>query len=263
VPARKKKFSFLEIRKYNAETERLIRDLEHVRDLEIQRHKDEVEQKCQMRNLIKEAGPLLAAHAGVISPGLAAAIAGTTEKADPRPGEGDAVDHPKHYNSHPSGIEVIRITEHMNFCLGNAVKYILRADHKNDAIEDLRKSRWYIDREIARREAEALKVRRALMYGSNAVYGKHAKPPARVYDLTKGARYRREGERLTYTIVESTDDAVVLRREDGVRAPMGKAEFLNQCGARWTMVTPEADVPRAPKTGRMSGRGARRKRGSS
>ena len=38
----------------------------------------------------------------------------------------DPVNHPRHYTSHPSGIEVIQITEHMNFCLGNAVKYILR-----------------------------------------------------------------------------------------------------------------------------------------
>jgi hypothetical protein len=64
----------------------------------------------------------------------------------------DNVNKPAHYNSHPSGVEVIRITEHMNFCLGNVIKYVLRADHKNDAIEDLKKARWYLDREISRRE---------------------------------------------------------------------------------------------------------------
>jgi hypothetical protein len=63
----------------------------------------------------------------------------------------DLVNHPAHYTSHPSGIEAIEITEHMGFCLGNAVKYIWRADLKGDAIEDLHKARWYIDREIARR----------------------------------------------------------------------------------------------------------------
>ena len=63
----------------------------------------------------------------------------------------DNVNHPKHYTSHPSGVEVIEITEHMNFCLGNAVKYILRCDLKGKPIEDLRKARWYIDREISRR----------------------------------------------------------------------------------------------------------------
>ena len=66
----------------------------------------------------------------------------------------DAVNKPKHYTGHPSGIECIQITESMGFCLGNAVKYIWRADLKNDAIEDLRKARWYIDREIDKREKE-------------------------------------------------------------------------------------------------------------
>ena len=68
------------------------------------------------------------------------------------PGSGaDAVNHPPHYTPHPSGVECITITEHMGFNLGNAVKYIWRSDLKNDAIEDLKKARWYIDREIKRR----------------------------------------------------------------------------------------------------------------
>jgi len=63
----------------------------------------------------------------------------------------DPVNHPKHYTAHPSGIECIQITEHMGFNLGNALKYIWRCDLKHDAVEDLRKARFYIDREIARR----------------------------------------------------------------------------------------------------------------
>jgi hypothetical protein len=65
----------------------------------------------------------------------------------------DAI-NPSHYQDHPSGIQCIQITEHMNFCLGNAIKYIWRAGLKNNAIEDLRKARWYIDREIARIDHE-------------------------------------------------------------------------------------------------------------
>lgn len=65
----------------------------------------------------------------------------------------DLVNHPPHYTAHPSGVECIQVTEHMNFCLGNAVKYIWRADLKNDAIEDLKKAVWYVNREIKRREA--------------------------------------------------------------------------------------------------------------
>lgn len=67
----------------------------------------------------------------------------------------DNVNHPKHYTSHPSGVECIDVTQHMNFCLGNAVKYIWRADLKWDAIEDLKKAKWYIEKEIERRSKEA------------------------------------------------------------------------------------------------------------
>jgi hypothetical protein len=63
----------------------------------------------------------------------------------------DAVNHPPHYTAHPSGIECIQITEHMGFNLGNAVKYIWRADLKGDAIQDLEKALWYLRREIERR----------------------------------------------------------------------------------------------------------------
>ena len=61
----------------------------------------------------------------------------------------DNVNHPSHYKAHPSGIECIQVTEHMNFNLGNAVKYIWRADMKN-GLEDLQKAEWYIKREIRR-----------------------------------------------------------------------------------------------------------------
>lgn len=63
----------------------------------------------------------------------------------------DPVNNPPHYNAHPSGIECIVVVEHMNFNIGNAVKYLWRADLKN-GIEDLRKAAWYIRREIQRQE---------------------------------------------------------------------------------------------------------------
>lgn len=59
----------------------------------------------------------------------------------------DPVTKPKHYNIHPSGVECIQITEHFNFCLGNAIKYIWRANEKN-GVEDLKKAIWYLQREI-------------------------------------------------------------------------------------------------------------------
>lgn len=63
----------------------------------------------------------------------------------------DPINHPTHYTSHPSGVECITITEHMSFLLGNAMKYIWRADLKG-GVEDLKKAVWYIEREIAKRE---------------------------------------------------------------------------------------------------------------
>lgn len=64
----------------------------------------------------------------------------------------DLVNHPKHYTQHPSGVECIQITEWMNFNLGNAVKYIWRAGDKGNLLQDLKKARWYLDREISRIE---------------------------------------------------------------------------------------------------------------
>lgn len=63
----------------------------------------------------------------------------------------EKVDHPSHYNEHPSGVECITIVEHMCFNLGNAVKYCWRADLKDDAVNDLNKAIWYIQRELDRR----------------------------------------------------------------------------------------------------------------
>ena len=78
----------------------------------------------------------------------------TAEELSEKAALADPVNHPFHYTSHASGIEVIQITEHMGFCLGNAVKYILRCDLKGNAIEDLEKSVWYIKREIERRKGQ-------------------------------------------------------------------------------------------------------------
>ena len=71
----------------------------------------------------------------------------------PRNTEYDNVNHPQHYTSHPSGVECIQITEHCSFTVGNAIKYLWRADLKN-GVEDLKKAAWYINREIEKRERE-------------------------------------------------------------------------------------------------------------
>jgi hypothetical protein len=71
----------------------------------------------------------------------------------------DSVDHPKHYTF--GKFEVIDVL--MDWFANSPLlwqvgKYIARADHKGNAIEDLKKARWYLDREIIRREAAANRV---------------------------------------------------------------------------------------------------------
>lgn len=65
----------------------------------------------------------------------------------------EMVNHPAHYNT--GKIEVIEAIEDwkLGFALGNAVKYIARAGHKGDELEDLRKAAWYIDRRIKQLES--------------------------------------------------------------------------------------------------------------
>jgi hypothetical protein len=69
--------------------------------------------------------------------------------------EADAVNSPGHY-TWLNGIEVIEITEHFNFLLGNVLKYVMRADHKGRPIEDLEKAAWYLSREIANRKSSGV-----------------------------------------------------------------------------------------------------------
>jgi len=65
------------------------------------------------------------------------------------------VNHPKHYNEHPTGIECIDIVEHFSFNLGNAIKYVWRAGLKPDSeFElDIRKAIWYLERELKQHES--------------------------------------------------------------------------------------------------------------
>lgn len=66
----------------------------------------------------------------------------------------EAVDHPAHYGGAANPYEAIKVIEawELGFCLGNTVKYISRAGKKDDVLQDLRKARWYLDREIQNRE---------------------------------------------------------------------------------------------------------------
>lgn len=66
----------------------------------------------------------------------------------------EAVNHPQHYGGADNPYEAIKVIEawELGFCLGNTVKYISRAGKKDDVLQDLKKARWYLDREIQNRE---------------------------------------------------------------------------------------------------------------
>lgn len=69
--------------------------------------------------------------------------------------EAATVDHPQHYGGDTT-YETIKVIEawSLDFCLGNAVKYISRAGKKGDAVEDLKKAAWYVERRIKQLEAD-------------------------------------------------------------------------------------------------------------
>jgi hypothetical protein len=74
----------------------------------------------------------------------------------------EAVNHPAHYGGAEDPHEAIKVIEawSLGFCLGNAVKYISRAGKKGDRLEDLKKARWYLDREITAMERALAERRR-------------------------------------------------------------------------------------------------------
>jgi hypothetical protein len=66
----------------------------------------------------------------------------------------DNVTHPKHYTSHPSGVECITVVEHFDFVIGNIIKYAWRAGLKGEKLEDLEKCLWYAQRAVKRERAK-------------------------------------------------------------------------------------------------------------
>jgi hypothetical protein len=66
----------------------------------------------------------------------------------------ESINHPEHYGGADNPYEAIKVLEawKLNFNLGNVLKYLSRAGKKGEFIEDLRKARWYLDREIVNQE---------------------------------------------------------------------------------------------------------------
>lgn len=92
--------------------------------------------------------------------------------------EDDPINHPAHYTLHPSGVECITITEHMGFNLGNAIKYVWRADLKGDELGDLRKAIWYA---CASRTSSLRPTRRPPMPTDDKARGGLIRPNGKLY----------------------------------------------------------------------------------
>lgn len=69
----------------------------------------------------------------------------------------EMINHPPHYTGHPSGVECIEVAELLPFTLGNAFKYVFRHRGKG-GLEDLRKARWYLQRDWEREEGHAISI---------------------------------------------------------------------------------------------------------
>lgn len=120
----------------------------------------------------------------------------------------DSVNHPKHYTSHPSGIECIQITEHLSFTIGNAIKYLWRADEKG-GVEDLQKAVWYINREISKRE-------QAKQEASVDLLAKH---------LTFIEQMKKEGELYKYNLITAgAGGGFVLDEQISPQKPLSTGE---------------------------------------
>lgn len=108
---------------------------------------------------IQDTYDLSGTRASSISEARRLNLGGDIDSPTPRPEDDpkaiaeDPV-NPSHYRKHPSGIECIEVTRHMNFNTGNAIKYIWRYLDKGDPVENLKKAQWYLDDEIRRLEGQ-------------------------------------------------------------------------------------------------------------
>lgn len=109
----------------------------------------------------------------------------------------DAVNHPAHYTSHPSGVKCLEITRHLQFNPGNAFKYVWRHGLKvtADAPEDLAKAVFYLEDHIAAFGREFIvpdeardKVGRVIRHSPNASPALHVFLQAYLYGAADTAR---------------------------------------------------------------------------
>jgi hypothetical protein len=95
-------------------------------------------------------------HLDALSSAFGAEITDHLERMQAVKSQHDPIKRPKHYTSHPSGIEPIEICAHETFYRGNVIKYVMRAPYKGAELQDLKKARQYLEWEISRVEESDL-----------------------------------------------------------------------------------------------------------
>lgn len=104
----------------------------------------------------------------------------------------DLINHPPHYTSHPSGVESIEVARFMSFNVGNAWKYLMRADHKGTRDADMKKAEWYLKDELANGESLPRRLTNHVMSRFYAVIG--SEPNERIrYIFTCLMEYQEHG----------------------------------------------------------------------
>lgn len=163
------------------------------------------------------------------------------------------VTHPAHYTQGPihpvcgEVVECITVTEHHNFNVGNAIKYLWRADHNAGALEDLAKAAQYIQFEIDRRKYEAARNEPPLFEDDDDV------KPARDFtwkDFLKDG-YTIEGARIQpdpYGVTRKSGHTHLDGHTFDVRAP--KRANVSTWPELWRwLFGPDAHVPQADEPG--------------
>lgn len=177
----------------------------------------------------------------------------------------DPVNHPDHYTSHPSGVECIDVVEHLPFNLGNAIKYLWRADSKGSPLEDLRKAEWYVRREIERR-AKALpafpaaKPTNYVAVPEEKVLARRASPapphkPEKKKKKHGGAEFARSTPPETVNEIRGLraaglpwNDVADRLNKRGVKSTFGKS--FTGAGCRMIVVKARGRIPAAEPTPR-------------
>lgn len=117
-------------------------------------------------------------------------MADRTTGRTPAEGADPMVDHPTHYNSHPSGIECIDLIEHLNNNVGSAVKYIFRLGEKGKPVQDLEKAIWFLRREHDRLRRDGTPSTRPPETTWSAVIHAEENPHVRsFYRLVRSGQY--------------------------------------------------------------------------